>query len=402
MLKAFKTEISPDKIQAQKIRQSIGNCRWLYNQYIAHNLQLYRMYQRGFLDKNQKHFLSGYDFDKYVNNKLKKIFEFIWIDLCGAKARKQAIMNAEKAFKNFFAGKTGFPKFKKKKNEDVKIYFPKNNSGDWTIWRHKIKIPTIGIVKLKEFGYLPTHAKIKSGTVSYKAGKYFVSVVAELPDDSRKCKDNLLKLQNFSEEGLGIDLGIKSLATLSNEKNFPNINKSRIVRRIKKKLRREQRSLSRKFEMRKKCGALKTDSRCNINKNTRRVQKLYRRLTNIRVNYENQIIHEILKQKPSFISLEDLNVRGMMRNKHLAGKIQEQRFYFFRNKLTTKAKFLGIEVRIVDRFYGSSKICHECGFNKKDLKLKDRIYECPQCGTTLDRDLNAALNLRNTNKFKIA
>ncbi len=354
------------------------------------------------MDENQKHFLSGYNFDKIVNNKLKKISEFEWIDFCGAKARKQAIMNAEKSFRNFFAGKSGFPKFKKKKNEDVKIYFPKNNSGDWTIWRHRVKIPTIGTVKLKEFGYLPTHAKIRSGTVSFKAGKYFVSVIAELSDDSRKCKDNFLKSKKFSEEGLGIDLGIKNLAIFSDGKIYPNINKSKKIRRIKKKLRREQRSLSRKYELRKKRGALKTDSRCNINKNTRRVQKLYRRLTNIRVDYENKIIHEILKQKPSFISLEDLNVSGMMKNKHLAGKIQEQRFYFFRSKLTTKAKFLGIEVCIANRFYGSSKICHECGFKKKDLKLKDRTYKCPHCGAILDRDLNAALNLKDTTKYKIA
>ena len=249
---------------------------------------------------------------------------------------------------------------------------------------------------------MPTHAKIRNGTVSFKAGRYFVSVVAELPDDSKKCKDNLLKAENFSGEGIGIDLGIKNLAVFSDGKIYPNINKSKKIQRLKKKLRREQRGLSRKNEMRKKHGALKTDTRCNINKNTRSIQKLHQRLTNIRVNYENQIIHEILKQKPSFISLEDLNVRGMMKNKHLAGKIQEQRFYFFRNKLTTKAKFLGIEVHIVNRFYGSSKICHECGFNKKDLKLKDRIYECPQCGAILDRDLNAALNLRDTNKFKKA
>lgn len=175
MLKAFKTEINPTEEQKQKIIRSIGVARFLYNQYIAYNTKRYKMYQRGMLDNNQKSFISAYDFDKYVNNKLKK--DFPWIAECGSKARKKAIMNAEMAYKRFFSGKSKFPKFKKKSQQDIKIYFPRNNSSDWKIWRHKIMIPTLKHVKLKEFGYLPVGLNASSGTISYKAGRFYVSVI---------------------------------------------------------------------------------------------------------------------------------------------------------------------------------------------------------------------------------
>lgn len=156
MLKAFKTEIAPTREQKQKIIRSIGIARFLYNQYIAYNKKLYKMYQRGLLDINQKHFISANDFDKYVNHNLK--LKLPWIDECGSKARKKAQVNAEAALKKFFKGEAGFPRFKKKSKQDVKLYFPKNNKGDWTIWRHKLMIPTLKQVKLKEFGYLPVGA----------------------------------------------------------------------------------------------------------------------------------------------------------------------------------------------------------------------------------------------------
>lgn len=383
MLRAYKTEILPNKQQGLKICQTLGTCRYLYNLYLASNFEVYETFGKGF-------FVTAFTFDKYVNHVVKK--EFPWIDDCGAKARKQALCNAEQAFKNYMSGKANRPKFKKKRQQKVKAYFPKNAKGDWTIWRHKVQVPTIGIVKLKEKGYLPTKAKVRSGTISYKAGRYYVSVLAEFPDNNSGQPRG---------EGIGVDLGVKELAVMSSGEVNPNINKTSRVKKLDKKLRRSQRRLSRKYEFKKKRGERTATYSANIEKQVVKIQRLYQTLTNIRVDYENKIISAIVKRKPSFIVLEDLNVRGMMKNRHLSRAIAAQRFYHFRNKLRIKAKERGIEVRIVDRFYPSSKRCSSCGRIKADLKLKDRIYRC-ECGLELDRDLNAAINLRNAPKYEMA
>ena len=399
MLKAFKTEIAPTREQKEKIIRSIGIARFLYNQYIAYNKKLYRMYQRGLLDSHQKHFVSANDFDKYVNNKLK--IELPWINECGSKARKKSLVNAETAFKKFFDGLAGFPRFKKKSNQDVKLYFPKNNKGDWTIWRHKLMIPTLKQVRLKEFGYLPVGAIVTSGTVSYVAGRFYVSVVVDIDEKSKYNKD-LEASYHTATTGMGIDLGIKKLAIVSNGKTFNNINKSSKVKRLEKRLRREQRCLSRKYESKKKKGGKIATASANIEKQKLKVQKLHQRIKHIREDYENKVIHEIVKQKPRFITVEDLNVKGMMKNKHLAKAVAAQRFNNLLVKLKRKAEIIGIEFRVVDIFYPSSKTCHCCGHIHKDLKLKDRVYVCPKCGYTEDRDFNASLNLRDAKKYRLA
>lgn len=399
MLKAFKTEIAPTREQKEKIIRSIGIARFLYNQYIAYNKKLYRMYQCGLLDSHQKHFVSANDFDKYVNHKLK--IELPWINECGSKARKKALVNAETAFKKFFDGLAGFPRFKKKSNQDVKLYFPKNNKGDWTIWRHKLMIPTLKQVRLKEFGYLPVGAIVTSGTVSYVAGRFYVSVVVDIDEKSKYNKD-LEASYHTATTGMGIDLGIKKLAIVSNGKTFNNINKSSKVKRLEKRLRREQRCLSRKYESKKKKGGKTVTASANIEKQKLKVQKLYQRIKHIREDYENKVIHEIVKQKPRFITVEDLNVKGMMKNKHLAQAVAAQRFNNLLVKLKRKAEIIGIEFRVVDIFYPSSKTCHCCGHIHKDLKLKDRVYVCPKCGYTEDRDFNASLNLRDAKKYRLA
>ena len=383
MLKAYKTEILPNEQQALKIRQTLGTCRWLYNLYLASNFEVYETLGSGF-------FITAYTFDKYVNHVVKK--ELLWIDDCGAKARKQALCNAERAFKNFMQGKANRPKFKKKNQQKVKAYFPKNTKGDWTIWRHKVQVPTIGVVRLKEKGYLPTKAKVRSGTISYKAGRYYVSVLVEMPE---------LETQTPQGKGIGIDLGLKELAVMSDGAVKPNINKTPRVKKLDKKLRREQRRLSRKYEFKKKRGEKPAAYSANIGRQVVKIQRLYQTLTNIRVDYENKIIAAIMRRKPRFIVLEDLNVKGMMSNRHLSRAIAQQRFFYFRTKLTIKAKQLGIEVRIVDRYYPSSKKCSWCGRIKSDLKLRDRIYRC-ECGLEMDRDLNAAINLKNASKYEIA
>ena len=399
LLKAFKTEIVPTKEQKTKIICSIGVARFLYNQYIAYNRRLYKMHQRGQLDKKQKHFVTANDFDKYVNHKLK--IRLPWINQCGSKARKKALVNAEQAFMRFFSGVSGFPNFKKKADQDVKLYFLKNNKGDWTIYRHKLMIPTLKQVRLKEFGYLPVGARAINGTVSYVAGRFYVSVVVDIDEKSKHNKD-LEASYHTVTDGVGIDLGVKDLAIVSDGKVFKNINKSSKVKGLEKRLRREQRRLSRKYEFRKKKGGSTATASANIEKQKLKVQKLHQRITRIREDYENKTIHEIVKQKPRFITMEDLNVKGMMKNRHLAKAIAAQRFNHLLAKLKRKAEIISIEFRVVDRFYPSSKTCHTCGYIHKEIKLKDRVYVCPKCGYTADRDFNASLNLRDAKEYRIA
>jgi len=392
MLKGFKTELRVTKQHIAKIHQSIGICRFLYNFYLAKNKEFYELFKNGKIDKKQA-FISANDFDKYINNEIKVLDKFKWIDNCGSKARKKAIVNAEMAYKRFFKGQSKFPKFKKKKNQDVKMYFPKNNTTDWTVERHRIKIPSLGFIELKEKGYVPTNVKVVSGTVSMKAGRYYVSVLCDIVDHN--------DYSNVHNEGIGIDLGIKDLVIVSNiNKPFKNINKTDAVRKLKKKLRRFQRQVSRKYEMNK--NGKKFAKTKNIIKLESQIRTIHQRLSNIRSNYSHQITNTLVKSKPEYITIEDLNVGGMMKNKHLSKAIAEQGFHEFRRQLTYKCLWNNIELRIVDRFYPSSKLCSECGAINKDLKLSDRTYICKECGIILDRDKNASINLKNAKEYKIA
>ncbi|MCC5433438.1 transposase [Clostridium perfringens] len=385
--KAYKMEINPTDKQKSKIHRTIGVSRFIYNFYIARNKEIY---------EREGKFVSGMDFSKWLNNEyIPNNQEMKWIKEVSSKATKQAIMNGDKSFRDFFKKAKGFPKFKKKKNQDVKAYFPKNNKTDWTIERHRVKIPTLGWIRLKEFGYIPVNSIVKSGTVSQKADRYYVSILVE---------ENDKKVYKSTNEGVGIDLGVKEFVVCSDGIKFKNINKTSTVKKIEKKLKREQRKLSRKYEslkIRNKNIKEGRATRQNIQKQVVKVQKLHQRLTNIRTDYINKIVSSIIKQKPSYITIEDLNVKGMMKNKHLSKAIASQKFFEFKTKLTFKCKENHIELRIVDRFYPSSKTCSNCGEIKQDLKLSDRIYKC-DCGLTIDRDLNSSINLKNAKEYKIA
>ena len=387
MKRAYKVEINPTDKQKSKIHQTIGVSRFVYNFYIAHNKEIYH---------REGKFVSGMDFSKWLNNEyIPKNQDMKWIKEVSSKATKQAIMNGDKAFRDFFKKAKGFPKFKKKKNQDVKAYFPKNNKTDWTLERHRVKIPTLGWVRLKEFGYIPVNSIVKSGTVSQKADRYYVSILVEEDDK---------KVYKSTNEGLGIDLGVKEFAVCSDGIKFKNINKTSTVKKVEKKLKREQRKLSRKYESLKIRNKNLKEGRAtsqNIQKQLVKVQKLHQRLTNIRTDYINKIVSSIIKQKPSYITIEDLAVSNLMKNKHLSKAIASQKFFEFKTKLMFKCKENHIELRIVDRFYPSSKTCSSCGKVKKDLKLSDRVYKC-DCGLTIDRDLNASINLKNAKEYKIA
>ena len=383
LLKSFKTEINPTAEQKIKINKTIGTCRYVYNFYLSHNKALH--------DKGEK-FMTGKSFSVWLNNEyIPNNPDKAWIKEVSSKSLKKSIEDGCTAFTRFFKGQSGFPKFKKKGKSDVKMYFVKNNPKDCRCERHRVNIPTLGWVRIKEKGYIPTTKdgwKIKSGTVSMKAGRYYISVLAEVPD---------VKIISHGNSGIGIDLGVKELAVVSDGKIYKNINKSARVKKLEKKLRREQRCLSRKYENLKKGESTQK----NIQKQKLKVQRLHHRINNIRTDYINKVIAEIVKTKPSYIVIEDLNVKGMMKNRHLSKAVASQKLYEFRIKLKSKCDDNGIELRVVDRWYPSSKLCHRCGCIKKDLKLSDRIYRCG-CGYIEDRDFNAALNLRDAKTYEVA
>ena len=384
LLKSFKTEINPSEEQKVKIRKTIGTCRFIYNFYLAHNKELH---------ENGKKFMSSNKFRVWLNNEyLPNHPDYSWIKEAYSKAVTQAVNNGQTAFIRFFNHKSAFPRFKKKGKSNAKMYFVKNNPKDCHCERHRINIPSLGWVRIKEKGYIPTTKDgyvIKSGHVSIKADRYYVSVLIEIPDN---------RIANNSNEGIGIDLGLKDFAVVSNGTSYKNINKSAKLKKLEKQLIREQRSLSRKYENVKKGGSTQ---RANIQKQRLKVQKLHHRIDNIRTDYINKTIAEIVKTKPSYITIEDLNVSGMMKNKHLSKAVASQKFYEFRTKLQAKCNENGIELRVVDRWFPSSKTCHCCGAIKKDLKLSDRTFTC-DCGYIEDRDFNAALNLRDATTYEVA
>ena len=384
LLKSFKTEINPTEEQKVKICKTIGTCRFIYNFYLAHNKELY---------ENGEKFMNSNKFRVWLNNEyLPKHPECSWIKESYSKAVTQAINHGQTAFKKFFNHEYGFPKFKKKGKSDVKMYFVKNNPKDCDCERHRIHIPSLGWVRIKEKGYIPTTKDgyvIKSGSVSMKAGRFYVSALVEIPDKT---------ITNHYSEGIGIDLGLKDFVIVSNGKTYKNINKSARLKKFEKQLIREQRCLSRKYENLKKGEATQ---KANIQKQKLKVQKFHHRIDNIHTDYINKTIAEIVKTKPSYITIEDLNVKRMMKNRHLSKAVASQKFYEFRVKLQAKCNENGIELRIVDRWYPSSKTCHCCGTIKKDLKLSDRIFRCG-CGYVEDRDFNAALNLKDATTYEVA
>ena len=383
LLKSFKTEIDPTPEQKVKINKTIGTCRYVYNVYLSHNKALY--------DKGEK-FMTGKSFSVWLNNEyIPNNPDKAWIKEVSSKAIKKSIEDGCTAFTRFFKHQSSFPSCKKKGRSDVKMYFVKNNPKDCKCERHRISIPTLGWMRMKEKGYIPTTKDgyaIKSGTVSMKAGRYYVSALVEVPN---------VNVRNNTNDGVGIDLGLKDLAIVSNGKIYKNINKSARLKKFEKRLRREQRCLSRKYDNRKKGESTQK----NIQKQRLKVQRLHHKIENIRTDHINKTIAEIVKTKPSYITIEDLNVSGMMKNRHLSKAVASQKFYEFKIKLKAKCEDNGIELRVVDRFYPSSKLCHCCGRIKKDLKLSDRIYKC-ECGYIEDRDYNAALNLRDAVTYEVA
>jgi len=384
-MRTYKTEIKPTEQQIEKIKQTQGVCRFVYNLFIATNQERHR---QG-LD-----YLSGYDFSRYLNHEYREVHpEHGWIWEVSSKAVKRSIMNADEAFKRFFMAGSGYPRFKRKHGRPVGMYCPRNGAAarNVEVQRHRIKVPTLGWVRLKEYGYIPVGVP-SSITITSKAGRYYASCLYEAED---------VAPAHPTGEGLGVDLGLKAFATVSNGAVYGNINKSKKVRKAQKRLRREQRRFSRKIQMRKKVKSA-TVTTSNLDKQRVKVQRAHRRLECIRKDFVNKTVNDLAKTKPSYVTVEDLNVRGMLKNRHLARSVSESLFHYFRAVLARKCRDADIELRLADRFYPSSKRCSSCGALKRDLQLSDRVYRCPACGLEIDRDLNAALNLKHCKQYHVA
>lgn len=396
--KVYKVEINPTEVQKEKIIKTFGVCRFVYNLFLSTNFE---RYENKDIPKQEK-FMSGYSFSKWLNNVyLKENKDKQWIKEVSSKQVKQSIMNAEQSFKNWWKHKKGKPRFKKKSNQDIKSYFPKNSKTDCLTERHRIKVPTLGWIRLKEYGYIPYNVQVNSIVISQKSNRFYVScmIKQEGNNDINRCTNQT--------EGIGIDLGIKDFVITSEGKKYKNINKTSKVRKLKKKLRRKQRSLSRKLEnfkkqnkTNKKEGRLLTYGN-NIRKNIDEIRKIHTILQNIRKEYIQYIVNELVRTKPGYITIENLNVSGMMKNRHIQKSITEQCFYLFKQRLIQKCTKSGIPVRIVDRFFPSSKLCSKCGEKNKDLKLKQRVWECTNCGEKHDRDINQQKNLKVCKDYNI-
>ena len=379
MIKSIKVRLNPNNKQSTKLFQYAGCARFAYNWAISREQDNY---------KQGNKFLSDSELRKEFTQ-LKKQSEYQWLNEVSNNVTKQAIKDACNTYKRFFKGQCKYPKFKSKKHstpsfyqDNIKIQFTdthvKVESFSMSKKQNKQKLNWI---KLCEKGRIPTDCKYMNPRFTYDGLYWYVSVGIEVNDNTT------LPLN----EGIGIDLGIKDLAICSDGNTYKNINKTQTVKKLEKKKRRLQRSISRKYEENKKGASYCKTS--NIIKSEKELLKLNHRLTNIRQNYLHQTSAKIVKREPSFICIEDLNVSGMMKNKHLSKAVQQQGFYEFRRQIEYKTMWNNIPVVIADRFFPSSKLCSCCGSIKKDLKLSDRIYKC-ECGNIIDRDYQAALNLK--------
>lgn len=378
----------PNNKQNTKLFQYSGTARFIYNWTLARQQENY---------ENGGKFISDNDLRKDLTQ-LKQTEEFQWLNKISNNVTKQAVKDACDAYNKFFKGYSKFPKFKSKKKskpsfyqDNVKIKFTDTHVKlEGFSSSKKQNKQKLNWIKLAEKTRIPTNVKYSNPRISYDGINWWISVGIE---------DNSV-IQEPQNVGIGIDLGVKDLAICSDmNKPYKNINKTRQIKKLEKQKRRLQRSISRKYEYNKEGSSYKKT--CNIIKSEKKLLKLNYRLKGIRHNYQHQTTSEIVNRKPMYITIEDLNVSGMMKNKHLSKAVQQQSLFEFTRQLQYKCSWNGIELRQVSRWYPSSKVCHECGNIKKDLKLSDRVYICKECGHVADRDYQASLNLRDATQYKV-
>ena len=391
MLIAKKIRLKTTPEQEILFRKSAGVSRWAYNYFLSENNRVYQEYLAN--GETGEKYISEGKVRKYINNVLKRTTH-TWLSEIGSNVMKQAVKDANNALQRYFKGVSEKPCYKSKHKSKLSFYVNYESLSRRNGGFHGEKI---GFVKTSEpLPKLSKGEKYSNPHISFDGKYWYLSVGYEISNVESE----------LTGESIGIDLGVKKLAVCSNGKTYKNISKSKKVRRLKKKLKREQRKLSRKLKNNTKDYELINGYRhsvytkplhgCrNIQKQKSKIRLIYRKLTNIRNNHLHQATTEIVKNKPSRIIMETLNIKGMMKNKHLASSIQEQKFYEFKRQIEYKCQRYGIELLHVPTFYPSSKLCSQCGNIKKDLKLSDRVYHCKCCGLVMDRDYNASLNLAN-------
>lgn len=379
MIKSIKVRLNLNNKQRTKLFQYAGCARFAYNWAIAREQDNYNQGNK---------FLSDSELRKEFTQ-LKKLQEYQWLNEVSNNVTKQAIKDACNTYKRFFKGQCKYPKFKSKKHstpsfyqDNIKIQFTDTHvKVEKFSMSKKQNKQKLNWIKLCEKGRIPTDCKYVNPRFTYDGLYWYVSVGIEVEDATT------IPLN----DGIGIDLGIKDLAVCSDKNTYKNINKTQRVKKLEKRKRRLQRCISRRYEKNKKGVSYCKTS--NIIKREKELLKVAKRLTNIRQNHIHQATSEIVKRKPSFICMEDLNVSGMMKNKYLSKAVWQQGLYEFRRQIKYKSELNNIPVIIADSFFPSSKLCSCCGNIKKDLKLSDRIYKC-QCGNIIDRDFQASLNLK--------
>ena len=379
MIKTIRVMLLPNNKQKTKLFQYANTARYAYNWALAREQENY---------KNGGKFISDCELRKEFTQ-LKKTSEYTWLNNISNNVTKQAIKDACEAYRNFFKGYTKFPKFKSRKHstpkfyqDNVKIKFTDTHVKveGFTTSKKKNK-QKLNWIKLAEHGRIPTDCKYTNPRIKYDGINWWITVGIEC---------NVI-IDIYQNDGIGIDLGIKDLAICSDKNTYKNINKSQKIKKLEKRKRKLQRSISRKYEKNKKGESYCKTS--NIIKREKELLKLNHRLTNIRQNYLHQTTSEIVNRKPRFICVEDLNVREMMKNKHLSKAVRQQKLYEFRKQIKYKAAWNNIPIIIADRWFPSSKLCSCCGNIKKNLNLSDRTYVC-ECGNVIDRDYQASLNLK--------
>lgn len=373
MIKGIKIRLYPTKAQEELMWKHVHASRFIYNYMLALQNENH---------SNGKSYISRFDMVKLLTP-LKKESDFEWLAEVSSKTLQTVCNDLNESFTRFFNNKSKHPKFKRRKT--AKSKFPIRS--DHLFFKDGCaNFEKIGMIKYKTDRDLPSGRGFKyiNARVSFSNGKWILSFGIE-------CENQAQELNDYS---MGIDLGIKDLATVSYGDDslvFNNINKSKTVRTLKHNINNLQHRISRKYRQ-NKCGNKFIKTR-NIEKCEMKLKKMYARLSNIRSNYIHQTTHTLVSFLPKRVVMEDLNILGMMKNRHLSGAVQDQCFCEFIRQMKYKCEWNGIEFIQADRYYPSSKTCSCCGNVKRDLKLKDRTFICSECGFTIDRDLNAAINL---------
>ena len=429
MIKSIRIQLLPNNKQRTKLFQFAGASRFAYNWALDKQIENFR----------EGHKLqSDYDLRKEFTI-LRNSGEHPWLLGISNNVTKQAIKDLCRAYGNFFRKQkqAGYGRYSPKKiahyarvGKKLTVYdmnghpkFRSRKNGDFRFYQDNIKIQftdthvkleniadskkknrqRLNWIRLAEKSKIPIGVKYTNPRITFDGENWWLSIgirVSRKLNPMRGLKFIRKQPSHPYTGGIGIDLGIKDLAIISDSTIVKNINKSHTIRKLKKKRRRLQRQVSRKYQMNKKGESYYKTS--NLIKSEKRLLRINHRLTNIRTNHVHQATAAIIERKPSFICLEDLNVQGMMKNRHLSEKVQEQNLYEFRRQIEYKAHWAKIAVVIADRCYPSSKTCIECGYIKKDLKLSARTYICPQCGNVIDRDFQAALNLRRYGEAELS